>query len=164
MRLVACRPTGKKIQNSCCYGLTSRVPDEGKSSVCLICMKYRIIIVIVIIISMGQTLLSYIANTSHTHARMHPRVHALTHVRVHTHRRRRTGYRYSLVPNREGPGGPRFAQGFRCFLAYTIFFRPTWDVNSWQDVLSVDMNRLRHLPRWSNKNCDLQFANIDRQT
>ena len=34
---------------------------------CLICMKYRIIILIIIIISPGQILLWYIANTSRTH-------------------------------------------------------------------------------------------------
>ena len=33
---------------------TSRVPVDRKSSVCLICMKYRIIILIIIIISLGQ--------------------------------------------------------------------------------------------------------------
>ena len=58
--------------------LTSRVPVEGKSSVFLICTKYRIIILIIIIISLGQILLSYIENTSH---------HARTHARMHTHRR-----------------------------------------------------------------------------
>ena len=31
-------------------------------------------------------------------------------------------------------------------------------------LLSVDTNSLRHLPRRSSKNCDLQFANSDRQT
>ena len=36
--------------------LTRREPVEGKSSVCLICMKYRIIILIIIIISLGQIL------------------------------------------------------------------------------------------------------------
>ena len=41
--------------------------------------------------------------------------------------------------------------------------RSVWDSNSWQDVLSVDTNSLRHLPRRSSKNCDLQFANFDRQ-
>ena len=56
-------------------------PLRGKSSVCLICMKYRIIILIIIIISLGQILLSYIANTSRTHAC------ASTHRR----RRRHTG-------------------------------------------------------------------------
>ena len=40
---------------------TSRVPVEGKSSVCVISMKYRIIILIIIIISLGKILLSYIA-------------------------------------------------------------------------------------------------------
>ena len=61
----------------------------------VICMKYRIIIFIFIItiISLGQILLSYIANTSRTHARMHARTLARTHTRthVHTHRRRRAG-------------------------------------------------------------------------
>ena len=47
--------------------ITSRVPVEGKSSVCVICIKYRIIILIIIIISLGQILLSYISNTSYTH-------------------------------------------------------------------------------------------------
>ena len=41
---------------------TSRVPVGGKSSVCLICMKYRIII-----LRLGEILLSYIAHTSRTH-------------------------------------------------------------------------------------------------
>ena len=53
---------------------TSRVPVDGKSSVCVICMKYRIIILIIIIISLGQIILSYIWQTHHarTHARTHP--------------------------------------------------------------------------------------------
>ena len=46
------------------------VPVGGKSSVCLICMKYRIIILIIIIKRPGEILLSYIANTSHS--RTHP--------------------------------------------------------------------------------------------
>ena len=41
-------------------------------SVCLICMKYRIIILIIIIKRLGEILLSYKANTSHTHTRTHP--------------------------------------------------------------------------------------------
>ena len=56
--------------------LTSRVPVEGKSSVSLICMKYRMIILIINIISLGQILLSYIANTSRTHACTRVRTHA----------------------------------------------------------------------------------------
>ena len=39
---------------------------------CLICMKYRIIILIIIIKRPGEILLSYIANTSRTHSRTHP--------------------------------------------------------------------------------------------
>ena len=64
---------------------TSRVPVEGKSSVCVICMKYyRIIVLIIIIISLGQ-IISYMANTSRTHgvARMYARVH--THARAQAH-------------------------------------------------------------------------------
>ena len=72
-----------------CIMNTSQVLVEGKSSVCLICMKYRIIILIIIIISLGQILLSYIANTSRTHARTHARSHARTNARMHacTHAR-----------------------------------------------------------------------------
>ena len=69
------------------YLITRRVPVEGKlSSVCLICMKYRIIILIIIIISLGQILLSYIANTSCTHACQRTRAHACasTHTAVAT--------------------------------------------------------------------------------
>ena len=71
---------------------TSRVPVEGKSSVCLICMKYRIIILIIIIINLGQILLSFIANTSRTHALIHARTHAYTrtHARTRTRTRIRT--------------------------------------------------------------------------
>ena len=47
--------------------ITSRVPVGGKSSVCLICMKYRIIILIIIIKRLGEILLSYIAHASRTH-------------------------------------------------------------------------------------------------
>ena len=64
------------------YITTSRVPVEGKSSVCLICLKYRIIILIINIISLGQILLSYIANTSRPHARVRMHMHAHTHTSV----------------------------------------------------------------------------------
>ena len=47
--------------------ITSRVPVGGKASVCLICMKYRIIILIIIIKRLGEILLSYIAHTLRTH-------------------------------------------------------------------------------------------------
>ena len=40
--------------------------------------------------------------------------------------------------------------------------RPNCDANSWQDVPREDTISLRHLPRRSSKNCDLQFANSDR--
>ena len=56
----------------CIYNQLAGVPVGGKSSVCLICIKYRIIILIIIIKRPGEILLSYIANTSHM------RTHALT--------------------------------------------------------------------------------------
>ena len=80
-------------------------------------MKYRIIILIIIIISLGQ-ICYRILQTHHacTHARMHTRAHARIHARAHTraHARvrtrvhvhthsRRTRYRYSVSPNRDGP-------------------------------------------------------------
>ena len=63
---------------------TRRVPVEEKASVCLICMKYRIIILIIIIISLGQILLSYIANTSRTHACARTLAHACACKHTHT--------------------------------------------------------------------------------
>ena len=70
------------------------LPGERKSSVCLICMKYRILFLIIIIISLGQILLSYIANTSRMHARTHGRTysrkHAPTHSRTHARANART--------------------------------------------------------------------------
>ena len=49
---------------------------------CAISMKYRKIILIIIMISLGQILLSYLANTSRTHARTHART--LAHTRLPT--------------------------------------------------------------------------------
>ena len=68
---------------------------------CVICMKYRRIIIITIIISRDQILLSYILQTHHartharsharararTHACAHARSHARTHTRIHAHAR-----------------------------------------------------------------------------
>ena len=71
----------------------SRVPVEEKSSVCVICMKYRIIILIIFIISLGQIILSYMANTPRTHACTH--THTLAH--TPTHRRRRPGCHCSMA-------------------------------------------------------------------
>ena len=64
---------------------TRWVSVERKSSVCLICMKYGIIILIIIIISLGKILLSYIANTSCTHTCTRVRTHAHVYARVQTH-------------------------------------------------------------------------------
>ena len=63
---------------------TSRVPVEGKSSVCAIYMKHRKMIFIIIIISLGQIVLSDIAYTSRTHTRKHARTHTHAHTRTHT--------------------------------------------------------------------------------
>ena len=49
-----------------------------------ICMKYRIIILIIIIISLGKISLPYIANTSRTHACTHARAHTRTLANTHT--------------------------------------------------------------------------------
>ena len=70
-------PTVHKASNQ----LLAGYPLRGKSSVSVICMKYRILIII--IVSVGQILLSYIANTSRTHAR----ILADTHSPTHHHRR-----------------------------------------------------------------------------
>ena len=83
----------------------SKTDVEGKSSVYVICMKYRIIILIIIIISVGQLVLSYIANTPHTHTR------ALTHARAHTHTPpspfRLSLFDGSLAPNRDAVNAPQ---------------------------------------------------------
>ena len=118
--------------NKCCELLfTSRVPVEGKSSVCLICMKYRIIFLIIIIISLGQILLSYIANTSRTQARRHAPARTRTQPPPHTPP---SPYRYSMglcqptlttrtagdnswslaIEINTGTGGP-VSPGFECF-------------------------------------------------
>ena len=76
-----------------------RVPGEGKSSVCLICMKYRIIILIIIIISLGEILFSYIANTSRTHALTRAR----THARKHMHARPRASERAHTTHTQSSP-------------------------------------------------------------
>ena len=67
--------------------LTSRIPVEGEIiSVCdFYEIIYRIMILIIIIISLGQILLSYIANKSRKHTHMHARTHTCT--RAHTHTR-----------------------------------------------------------------------------
>ena len=77
----------------------SRVPDEGKSSVCAISVKYRKMILIIIIISL-EKIFSYIANTSRTHARTHACTHACTHILTHMqtsiHHHRHSGCRCSM--------------------------------------------------------------------
>ena len=73
-----------ELSNSPVYlriGITSRIRVEGKSSVCAISIKYRIIILIIIIISLGQ--IFFIVYCKHiTHARTHAHTHVLTHTAV----------------------------------------------------------------------------------
>ena len=81
--------------------------------------NHQCVILIIIIITLGQIILSYMANTSRTHARMHThtRTHANTHARMHTHtlahthtrRRRLPGCRCSMgrcAPNHDGVNPP----------------------------------------------------------
>ena len=75
--------------------LLAGIPVEGTSSEC---MEYRMIILIIIIISLGQ--ICYRTLQTH-HACTH--AHSRTHVHTHSRRRRhlrRTSYRYSVSPNR----------------------------------------------------------------
>ena len=67
-------------------------------------MKYRIIIVIIIIISLGQ-ICNRILQTHHacTHARALTRTHPCARTAVAAVTFRRTGYRYSVSPNRDVP-------------------------------------------------------------
>ena len=114
------------------------IPVEGKSSECLICMKYWIIILIITIISLGQTFYR-IANTSRMHTRSRAYTHARTRVRTHarahtcTHTAvivRRTGYRYSVSPNHDGPLRLRQCRS----LAIQMNTRMHWRPNS-SDIL-----------------------------
>ena len=152
---------------------------DGKSSVCLICMKYRIIFLIIIIISLGQILLSYIANTSRTHEWTH--AHACACTRACTNRRR-SGYCYSMglwhttvtarstgdngwslaIEINTGTGGP-VSPRFRVFFAYKKILGRT-ETRTRDRMYYQYTNSLRHLPRRSSNNSDLQFANCDRQT
>ena len=60
---------------------TSRVPVEVESSVWAISMKYRIIILIIIIISLGKIIYYRIWQTHH--ARIHACTHTRTYLRTH---------------------------------------------------------------------------------
>ena len=107
------------------------------SSVYLICMKYRIIFLIIIVISLGQIIFSYIANTARTHARTNGRTHAHACARTHANACTPTHtspYRYSMglcqltvtarsagdnswslaIEINTGTGGP-VSRGFECF-------------------------------------------------
>ncbi len=98
-------------------------------------MKYKIIILIIIIISLGQILLSYIENTSRTHA--HARAPTYTHTaepfrlalcdgsvapkRDGTFRWQQWASLHSNKHMRGRSGFPRFC----VFFAYTKIARPT---------------------------------------
>ena len=105
------------------FPLTAHAPRKSsielKSSECLICMKYRIIILIIIIISLGQ--IFYRILQRH-HACTHARAHKRTRAHACAHKRARIRifaqqsppspsaaqaiairYRYSVSPSRDGP-------------------------------------------------------------
>ena len=127
-------------------------------------MKYRIIILIIIIISLGKISLSYIANTSRTHACTctHSRcAQSVRHGWAHRFRRWRDNGRSVIHWNKQHAGDSVLTIGLG-FFAYKTNSRPNWDANSWQDMLSNDTISLRHLTRRSSKNCDLPFENNDR--
>ena len=91
------------------YITLAGIPVEGKSSECLICMKYRIIILI-IIISLGQ-IFYRILQTHHacTHARVQTRTRAHACARTHTRTRAhaRANTRAHAQPS---PSAPSAAQ------------------------------------------------------
>ena len=138
------------MQSQCRYEIlltiiiTSRVLIEGKSSVCVICMKYWIIILSIIIISLGQISLSYIANTSRMHA----------NIRAHAHTNPPPSpFRLSLfdgsggggAPNHDGVNTPfrRFrwrSMAGRCFI-YTIILRLSVAVNKRQVAIIARSSR-----------------------
>ena len=118
-------------------------------------MKYRILIFIIIIISLGQILLSYIANTSCTHACPRTCAHACVSTHTHTYTHTHTPpspppYRLALfICDQPWPTAPlAFIAGsrvieintrathpifprFLMFFAYKKIARPTWNANSW---------------------------------
>ena len=72
------------------------------------------------------------------------------------------GRRYFIQINtREGDPASR---GFVCFsrIKKLLGRTDTRTRDRMCSQVSDDTNRLRHLPRRSSKNCDLQFANFDR--
>ena len=136
-------------------------------------MKYRLLILIIIIISPGQILLSYIANTTPMHAHTHTRTHART--RTHTHRR---GVHCSMGRWRP-PVTARSAgdNDSRCFiqintrergrpgLPHVLCFSRIKKLLGLSEMRTRERmycQSIRHLPRRSSKNCDLQFDNSDR--
>ena len=97
---------GAKLVNQPRSPLLAGIPVEGKSSECLIGMKYRIIILIIIIISLGQILIVYGKHITHAHthaclrARAHTRAHARIHARAHTRARTHSRRRRHRPPHR----------------------------------------------------------------
>ena len=134
-----------------------------------ISMKYRKMILIIIIISLGIVLLSYIANTSRTHILVHtltPSPFWLWHVDDEVN----------------APFSPALNDRSSCFIqinssvcdavfAIVLCFLRIKKCLGRTETRTRDRmccqsirTHLRHLPGRSSKNCDLQFANTDRQT
>ena len=57
----------------------------------------------------------------------------------------------------------RFRDSCWVFFAHRKVARPNWDANAWERWMPGDTNSLRYIPRRSSKNCDMQYANSDRQ-
>ena len=103
-------------------------------SVCLICMKYRIFLII-FIINLAQILLSYIASTSRTHARTHACTHARTDGRTHTRSHAPARTRAHTHPHTHTPPSPYRYSMSLC--QPTVTARSAGD-NSWS--LAIEIN------------------------
>ena len=80
---------------------------------CVMCMKNRIIVLIIIIISLGQIILSYMANTSGTHAHIHACMHTHTFAHTPAHRRHHPCSCCSMGRSRDSFGGDTSKQSVR---------------------------------------------------
>ena len=100
-------------------GLAGYPLSGNHQCVCVICMKYRLIILIIIIIRLDEILLSYIENTSRTHACK--RAHAHTHAHTPPSLFMLSLFDGPVAPNRDGVSTPfhRFRwrpMAGRCFV------------------------------------------------
>ena len=153
------------------------------------CDLYEIILII-IIISLGQLLLSYIANTSRMHARTHACKHTRARAHTHTHRHRRSGCRcsmgrwrptvtelrpFKLVPlaingrsllhsNKHWRGRPGFSELLGVFSHMTKLLGRT-ETRTRDRMYCQTIRTVRDISRYDRARiATAQFANVDRQT